>query len=344
MKVFNKIFLFFYTRTNFRKYYYLPVILDQINFRIQSHPVYNSLRGKTDTPATEVVVYMCPEELPLRAGLTDRLRGVVSVYRTCKQMNFDFRIFYTSPQLQDYLVPNKYDWSIKTGEIDYNWKEIFAGYLINYHSDLNDVKQIKSQQYFLDKYCKKLGRKYKQVHIYTNTPAGDSDFHLLFSELFKPSTALEKALQPNLQSLGGADKYVSVSFRFRNLFGDFEQDKAKGDLTAEEKDNYLKRAIETITSVHKLHPEGKVLVAGDSAFFLGYVKDLDFVYVAPGEITHSGFPSNADGIMKTFVDMFLIANAKVIYQVKDPLLHHSGFPIHASKIYNKEYKEIRLCP
>ena len=44
-------------------------------------------------------------------GLADRLKGIVSVFEWCKKHNRHFKINFCEPfSLQDYLLPNKYDW------------------------------------------------------------------------------------------------------------------------------------------------------------------------------------------------------------------------------------------
>ena len=50
-------------------------------------------------------------------GLSDRFNGIISTYAICKVYNLPFRIKWEYPFiLQDYLVPNKYDWVIKKDE------------------------------------------------------------------------------------------------------------------------------------------------------------------------------------------------------------------------------------
>ena len=40
------------------------------------------------------------------------------------------------------------------------------------------------------------------------------------------------------------------------------------------------------------------------------------------------------------VDM--ISYAKIVYQVRDPLLYHSGFPLRAARISGTDYQEINM--
>ena len=54
-------------------------------------------------------------------GMTDRLRGIVSAYAVSKEMGYDFRIYFITPfQLEDYLQPNLFDWTIRPEDISYH--------------------------------------------------------------------------------------------------------------------------------------------------------------------------------------------------------------------------------
>lgn len=54
-------------------------------------------------------------------GLCDRLCGIVSTYICCKENNIDFRLFFNYPyNIENYLIPNSYEWRIKENEISFN--------------------------------------------------------------------------------------------------------------------------------------------------------------------------------------------------------------------------------
>lgn len=64
-------------------------------------------------------------------GLSDRLRGMISVYKLCEKFKLDFKIYHVSPfLLENYLVPNKIDWSINENDISFNVQDslpVFCG-------------------------------------------------------------------------------------------------------------------------------------------------------------------------------------------------------------------------
>jgi hypothetical protein len=85
-----------------------------------------------------------------------------------------------------------------------------------------------------------------------------------------------------------------------------------------------------------------MLITSDSITFLNNVKALPFVYVIPGELAHIAFSLNKSNevYMKSFVDYFLLSNAKKVYLIVDDRMYNSGFPYRAA-LYNNVPYEIR---
>ena len=54
------------------------------------------------------------------------------------------------------------------------------------------------------------------------------------------------------------------------------------------------------------------------------------------------FDANQDTYMKSFVDYFMLSNAKKVFQMTDKLLFRSGFPQRAAMLNDVPYEEIRL--
>ncbi len=56
-------------------------------------------------------------------GLTDRLKGMCTLYSYSKKGNYDFKIYFVFPfLLEKYLSANSYDWTIDKGSLSYNLK------------------------------------------------------------------------------------------------------------------------------------------------------------------------------------------------------------------------------
>ena len=66
------------------------------------------------------VVIMVDGKLP-HGGLTDRFRNILSIYSYCKTNGIPFKVYYNFPApLTNYLVPNKYDWEIRSKDLSYH--------------------------------------------------------------------------------------------------------------------------------------------------------------------------------------------------------------------------------
>ena len=286
-----------------------------------------------------VVIYMVQPETTFSGGLSDRLRGITSIYEECKRNNLPFKIVFEPLHLQDYLVPNEYNWQIEPKNICWDTKMVYPCTLLTYNNNLENSAQIKAQKSTLRYYLKK---SYKQIHIYSNMAIADNTFSDLFKELFRPSERLQQHIDFHLTQLGGARQYISLTFRFRQLLGDFKEG---GDiLPISERETYIQRCIRGIKSLHTQYPDERVLVTSDSKTFLDQLSNLDYVYVIPGTVVHMGFTFDAsqDTYMKSFVDYFMLSNAKKVFQMTDKQLFQSGFPKRAAMLNNVPYEEIEL--
>lgn len=186
----------------------------------------------TTTP-DKTLIYML-DGRAYSGGISDILRGILSMYKFSKEIGFNFKINFCFPyNLQDYLEPNLYNWNIPQKEISYNsnlsiplW--IYSSYL-NYGRSLEF--EIKYQKEILQDFIQKNHTK-KQFHIYTNSNwVHGEEYSLLFNELFKPAKPLKEVLNNYCNNLGA--EFVSMTFRFIQLLGDFVDKDPKFDKTKE---------------------------------------------------------------------------------------------------------------
>ena len=90
-------------------------------------------------------------------------------------------------------------------------------------------------------YFKVLDTKKKEEHVYSNITLREDLFKKFFQDLFVPAPRLQNAINICINEING--KYVSISFRFIGLLGDFND---RPDLypalkTNEEKWIYVKK-------------------------------------------------------------------------------------------------------
>lgn len=342
MKIFRQLADFLYRLFN-SLFYFTPILLANYRWRHKFLiPFYKGKGGGGRSDKHErAVVFMALNETTFSGGLSDRLRGIVSVYAECKRQGRPFRIVFEPLHLEDYLAPNEYDWRIWEDEIDWDLAKSYPCVLLTYHNDPHNRWQHFVQSSVLRSYFRKHCH---QLHVFTNMIPSDEEYQTLFHELFRPTDDLQQLIGYHLEKLGGKGNYISCTFRFRQLLGDFKEG---GDtLPAEQREAYIERCIETVKELHKQYGDKNILVTADSSTFLSELKEksLPYVYVMPGKVVHLGFTADASKTvyMKSFLDMYMISYADTVYLVRDKLMYHSGFPLRAALLNRAEYKEINL--
>lgn len=268
-------------------------------------------------------------------GFADRLRGMISCFAYSKAVGLPFRIEHVSPFiLSDYLAPNHYDWILKENEKNYNL--LYANPVVIMQRKAGQ----RSQRLF--RLCTK-----RQHHIYTNygflneiNKLYNKEFRFcdLFQELFRPSSLLETRLNIHKERLHSSGGYISVSFRFMQLMGDFKD--VRGDVLSKEQQlDLLGRSLEVI---HQLHQKERkmVFVTSDSSFFIGEASKIGYVYVAPGRIGHIGFSTENDVTEKMFIDFMLISEADHVYMARSGKMYRSNFARTAALTRDIPYDEI----
>ena len=269
-------------------------------------------------------------------GLSDRLRGIASVYLLARDLDVDFKIHFTSPvNLLNYLLPNEYDWRIDEKDIIYSTKHSAIYQFKSYRDKNNRMNTMK---------C--LLKHYHQIHLSSTDILADREYGSIFDYLFKPVDVLQSKLEHHITQLGGKGKYISITLRFLSLLGDF---KDYNDVTLPENEQNIlvSRCLEHILEIYNENESinDKVLVCSDSIKFLNAAKNkYNFVYIIPGDIAHIDFMpgQNVDIYMKSFIDYLMIANSCKVYLIVEKGMYESGFAyrasLHLSPYYVKWYK------
>lgn len=270
-------------------------------------------------------------------GLCDRLCGIVSTYNYCKEHNIPFKLFFNYPySLYNYLEPNKYNWFIQEKDITFNPFYVSFKRICLFGKDFQSMK---SYLDFRMSGTKKTTLMYTNMYYFKDV----NDFSASFNELFKPSNKLKSAIDYNLSCI--AQEYVSITFRFQQLLGDFKETGFKILKTKEEKDKLINLCLNAIEYIYEKH-KCKILITSESKSFLSIAKEkFNYVYVIPGNVIHIDFVNIGEKIsdesqIKSFVDFYMLSKAKTIYLANIPPLYCSSFPKVASFINKRPYKEI----
>jgi hypothetical protein len=284
-----------------------------------------------------IVIYMADGK-EAHGGLADRLRGMLSVYKTCKENDVKFCIYHDHPFiLENYLLPNEYDWRIKKSNISYNAHQSSPFFI--------EITPVLLEQ-AINKAVARIKTSNKQLHIYANANyAMQKDYSGLFKELFKPSAALQKEIDYHYGKLSAKEGYISLTFRFQNLMGDFNEriEAAPLILSLSERVALMKKCLNEIYRMKEFYSDcNQFLVTSDSVSFLKEAGKIDFVYVIPGEIIHCANTNDSDFNLhlKPFVDFFMISKADKGFLLCTDNMYRSGFPKNATLVNNVPFEII----
>lgn len=273
-------------------------------------------------------------------GLADRIKGIISMYQLCKERNIDFKILFISPfKLTSFLIPNKVNWQIESDELNYNTITTDICYI---YSIAGTTKEADKQRIWFNKWLRSDKREF---HVRTNARIFDNKlFANNFNELFTIAPRLQKSIDTIKQELG--NNYISTSFRFLNLLGDFNETTGKKvELSLEEKKELIEKNLLQLQKLHSKHPDKRILVNSDSTTFLQEACKLNFTYIIPGNITHiddKNLSNEYETYEKTFLDFFMIANAEKIFLLKSGEMYKSGYPGIASLINDRPFEVIEF--
>lgn len=265
-------------------------------------------------------------------GFADRLRGMISVYAFAKATGRVFQIYHSVPfKLEDYLEPNKYNWLPNPSSYSFNLLQSRPVAVIDYINPGRLIRLTKNYQY----------------HFYTNVDFIEwvnkkyntkFDYHTLYNELFKPAKCIEEEALKYTDYLTSG--YISVSFRFMQLMGDFKDIRGK-TLPDNEQAILADRCKKQIEILHQQNSDiPYVLVTSDSSRFISSIKEMPYVFVIDGTIGHVGHDGNDDTVKKTIVDYYMISKAKKVYMAYTGEMYKSNFAKAAAMSTGAIYKAV----
>lgn len=272
----------------------------------------------------------------MHGGLSDRLRGICSIYYWCKLHRVPFYIHYNYPfSLADYLPIGKYNWSIANDELSYNSQQS-SPVLLMLH-----LLPSKLHKLYLHKLYK--SALHKQLHVYSNTLIYDKHYSQAFGDLFSLAQPLQLAVAHQLQSIG--TPYIAMVLRFQQLLDDFKE----GDyevLSPQAREELIHKCLRQIDYIHSTQaPNHLVLITSESVTFLQRAAaEFPYVRIISGKVVHMDYTLDAtyDVYLKSFVDMVTLSHAEKIYLLQTGKMYKSGFAYRAAAINNTPYESIEF--
>lgn len=273
----------------------------------------------------------------IHCGITDRLKGICSIYEYSKKRGIPFYVYFRSPfLLEDYLLPNTVDWRVKDDDVMYNQNVAVPVFLNTWQSMPSFHVR------YLDAVVKK--NPDKQIHVYGNSTCYINSYAQNFHILFKWSERVEK-MAASCHNAIGSNKYIAIAMRFQQLLGDFKEEHANYTiLEAEEREALMKKCHDKIKDIIKeKNIKSRVLVTCDSTNFLEYIAQDKQIYVIPGSVAHidNAHTKSMEIYDKLFLDMVMLSQAQHIYQlITGEMYKNSGFAQQAAATGNVNYEQI----
>ena len=316
-------------------YYYIRYFINIIYTKKLLKQYYNNkIINKINNEFKNCIIYCADGHIPC-GGLADRMFGIMNLYALCTIKHVPFYIYFESPySLNNFLEPNSYNWIINKNYITYNKKESMPRCLLG-----------GAQR--LPKWAVSL-KKNKQIHVYCNFKNLDyinkkykSNFtyYKLFHELFKFNDSFLKRFKEI--RLMFPNEYVGLQVRCLNAFGDFP-DAISNSLTKQQRDKLVNLCEDKINEIY-IRTNLPILLTTDSQKLIDILKERkkinNCLMTVPGEITHTDIiKSNNDfeKHLKTYIDLFLLAEAKELFQINNKYIYKSGFSTLAATLSNKK--------
>ncbi len=298
-------------------------------------------------PQTKQPIYVAMiDGETFHGGMCDRFKGIISLYAYCKYHKLPFRIKYTYPfKLEDYLSPAIYDWRLKKGE--YTDNPIYSRILYmrgeHFAKRLFNLETMKQVHFYSNRDCLS---HINSTYVKKEKHKSPFDWGELFRELFTPTPILLERIKTIKKELG--DDYYAVVFRFQNLLGDFKEYHFKSITNQSEAEKLIEKCLDSIRKLKATHENKALLVTSDSVSFLKKASQIEGVHIIPGTLIHmdgnkdKNSDSNYEVYLKSFLDFYVLSEAKKIYRIGTSYMYPSEFPVYAAKIHNIPFVSITI--
>lgn len=299
--------------------------------------LYKLFDSKKSTENRVILYYT--EGSPDCPGLADRLKAMVTGYRVAKKNNYSYYIYHNLGfKIEDYLLPNKINWLIEK-------KNICLG--------LNHLRIL----WFTNR-LETLNQGYSEYHLHfakdstwalTEEEQKEYNFAKIFHQLFKPSDYLRGLIDEARNKLQiNENKYIAVHIRFLDFFETVESKRDTAftkHASAEEQEEMILSIRRTLQKLHNESGDLPILLLSDSNVFLN-TEHAPYIRTIPGEVGHIySKEGNKEITDRAFIDLFLISEAKYVYNIIGPGTYTSGYSYVGASIGQKPFTRVnRIIP
>jgi hypothetical protein len=320
-----------YLRAN--KYYkkYLQTRVNDMRYNYRSCRYYIKYYSfRKDKEVIDNTLYFIIDPAIKHPGLADRYKAIIGCYYISKINGFDFKIIYETPfHLNDYLDVNEYNWLSTRSDLSYSLKN---SRIIPYNGGGKIPRLNKSvKQYHVYSYIGYDILETNRIQDYKTL------WGTLYNSLFKPKNFILREIK---ETGFEKNKYIAVHLRFVNALEHFEGDQFN-TVPEKKKEELIQRCFAGIRSIIHANEGIPVIVFSDSGVFLNRIKELP-VHVLDGKIGHISFNNEKEIMVKTFLDFYMISEARKVYVIHAPELYATVYSYYAALVGYKDVITINV--
>jgi hypothetical protein len=317
---------------NFRKYLY-PVKL-----KMYQNKLYDKYDQSYCSDFYCGIILMFDQNFS-QGGFVDRLKGIVSAYYLSKELNIDFRIYFSNDK--DPLI-NVINQSViqlinNSKDICYSKKKSIPVVWYNYLPPKSKSLLIKL-------------RYKKQFHFYTNmnilpyffTNLDDAVkcWSIIFNNVFSFSN--NYFILP--ESSRNYKKKIGIHLRFTGMLGDFS-DISFHNISLIEKNLMIEWCFKNVISLTNKYEDAFISIVSDSKIFLNILENSfelnrirNQVFIEIAYIGHTATDASGEVFIKTVCDFITLSECEKVYQLRYGKMHKSDFSRYASMVNLQEFE------
>lgn len=274
-----------------------------------------------------------------KGGFVDRLKGIVSAYYLSKEVNIDFRIYFSNEK--DPLI-NVINNSViqlinNSKDICYSKKKSIPVIWYNYLPPKSKSLLIKL-------------RYRKQIHLYTNMNVLLDYFTNLddavkcWSNIFNKVFTFSNNYFIIPESSRNYRKKIGLHLRFTGMLGDFS-DISFHNISLIEKNLMIEWCFKNVIFLTNKYENAFISIVSDSKNFLNILQnsfELNLIrnqfFIEIAYIGHTANDASGEVFIKTVRDFITLSECDKVYQLRYGKMHKSDFSKYACMVNLKEFE------
>jgi hypothetical protein len=274
-----------------------------------------------------------------KGGFVDRLKGIVSAYYLSKELNIDFRIYFSIEKDPLINVINQSVIQLITNSKDICYSKKVSIPVIWYN-----YLPPKSKSLLIKLRYRKQFHLYTNMNVLTNYFTNSDDAVKCWSSIFKNvfTFSINYFILP--ESSRNYRKKIGIHLRFTGMLDDFS-DISFHNISLIEKDLMIEWCFKNVISLTNKYEDAFISIVSDSKNFLNILQNSfelnrirNRVFIEFDYIGHTAIDASGDVFLKTVCDFITLSECDKVYQLRYGKMHKSDFSKYACMVNLKEFE------